>query len=120
MKLLVRPRVTKEEFHKKITPELLEQMGLLEESLGKISLADMLEGKTKQYMKLVINQDQRKPLTVRQVIQFLVTLDMDEEILILHSEDRLTVAPLTEILVPEGRATPEFISLFARDQMDKK
>ncbi len=71
-------------------------------------------------MKLLIHQDQRKPLTVRQVIQFLVTLDMDEEISILHPGDTLIAAPLTEILVPEGRATPEFISLFARDQMDKK
>ena len=71
-------------------------------------------------MKLSINQDQRKPLTIRQVIQFLVTLDMDEEILILHTEDGLTAAPLTEILVPKGRTTPEFISLFARDKMNKK
>lgn len=71
-------------------------------------------------MKLLLNQDERKPLTARQVIQFLVTLDMDEEILILHTEDGLTAAPLTEILVPEGRTTPEFISLFARDEMNKK
>jgi hypothetical protein len=71
-------------------------------------------------MKLLINQDQRKPLTVRQVIQFLVTLDMDEEVLILHPEDTLIAAPLTEILVSEGRTTPEFISLYARDEMNKK
>lgn len=71
-------------------------------------------------MKLSINQDQRKPLTVRKVIQFLVTLDMDEEILILHPGDTSIAAPLTEILVPEGRTTPEFISLFARDEMNKK
>jgi len=32
----------------------------------------------------------------------------------------LTAAPLTEILVPEGRTTPEFISLYARDEMNKK
>lgn len=51
MKLLVKPITTREEFHKKLTPELLEQMGLLEESLDKISLADKLEGKTKQYME---------------------------------------------------------------------
>jgi len=71
-------------------------------------------------MKLLLNQDERKPLTVRQVIQFLVTLDMDEEILILHPGDTSIAAPLTEILVPEGRKTPEFISLFARDEMNKK
>jgi len=71
-------------------------------------------------MKLSINQDQRKPLTIRQVIQFLVTLDMDEEILIIHPGDTSIAAPLTEILVPEGRKTPEFISLFARDEMNKK
>ena len=71
-------------------------------------------------MKLSINQDQRKPLTIRQVVQFLVTLDMDEEILILHPGDTSIAAPLTEILLPEGRTTPEFISLYARDKMNKK
>jgi hypothetical protein len=70
-------------------------------------------------MKLLIHQDQRKPLTVRQVIQFLVTLDMDEEISILHPGDTLIAAPLTEILVPKGRTTPEFISVYARDQINK-
>ena len=71
-------------------------------------------------MKLLLNQDERKPLTVRKVIQFLTTLDMDEEILIIHPGDTLLAAPLTEILVPEGRTTPEFISLYARDEMNKK
>ena len=71
-------------------------------------------------MKLLINQDQRKPLTIRQVVEFLQYLDPEEEILILHTGDTLISAPLTEILVPEGRTTPEFISLFARDEMNKK
>lgn len=57
MKLLAKPITTREEFHKKISPKLLEQMGLLEESLGKISLADKLEGKTKQYIGNM-NQEQ--------------------------------------------------------------
>jgi hypothetical protein len=69
MKLLVRPRVTEEEFHKKITPELLEQMGLLEESLGKISLADMLEGKTKQYVDS--NMVAKHNLTMEEFHQYL-------------------------------------------------
>ena len=66
MKLLVKPITTREEFHKKLTPELLEQMGLLEESLGKISLADKLEGKTKQYMesKLKRIEDYNKTLPI--------------------------------------------------------
>jgi hypothetical protein len=71
-------------------------------------------------MKLLLNQDERKPLTIRQVIQFLTTFDMDEEILIIHPGDTSIAAPLTEILVPEGRTTPEFISLFARDEINKK
>ncbi len=71
-------------------------------------------------MKLLMNQDQRKPLTVRQVVEFLQYLDPEEEILIIHSEENLIAAALTEILVPEGRTTPEFISLYARDEMNKK
>ena len=71
-------------------------------------------------MKLLLNQDERKPLTVRKVIQFLVTLDMDEEILIIHPGDISIAAPLIEISVPEGRTTPEFISLYARDEMNNK
>ena len=41
-------------------------------------------------MKLLLNQDERKPLTIRQVIQFLTTFDMDEEILIIlkQSEEK--------------------------------
>jgi hypothetical protein len=103
--------------------KFLQENGFLDDNTGKISLADRLEGKPRQYvrsMKLLINQDQRKPLTVKQVIEFLQKLDPEKEILILHPEDTLTVAPLTEILVPEGRTTPEFISLFARDEMNKK
>ncbi len=64
MKLLVKPVITREEFHKELSPELLEQMGLLEESLGKISLADKLEGKTKQYMKLKRIEDYNKTLPI--------------------------------------------------------
>lgn len=64
MKMLVKPVITREEFHKKLSPELLEQMGLLEESLGKISLADKLEGKTKQYMKLKRIEDYNKTLPI--------------------------------------------------------
>jgi hypothetical protein len=96
--------------------KFLQENGFLDDNTGKISLADKLEGET----KLVINQDQRKPLTVRQVVQFLVTLDMDEEILILHPGDTSIAAPLAEILIPKGRTTPEFISLYARDEMNKK
>lgn len=70
-------------------------------------------------MKLLINQDSRKPLTVRQVAEFLQYLDPEEEIMVLHSEDGLIAAPLTEVLVPEGRTTPEFISLYARDEINK-
>ena len=102
----------------------LEKNGFLDNSTGKTSLADKLEGKTKQYvhnMKLLINQDYRKPLTVRQVIEFLQQLDPEEDILIHHNERIMGVAaPLTEILVPEGRTTPEFISLYARDHMSRK
>lgn len=50
MKILLKPVITKEEFYKKLSPELLELNVLLEELLGKISLTDMLEGKTKQYI----------------------------------------------------------------------
>jgi hypothetical protein len=104
--------------------KFLEENGFLDDNTGKISLADKLEGKTKQYvhsMKLLINQDYRKPLTVGQVIEFLQKLDPEEDILIHHNERIMGVAaPLTEILVPEGRTTPEFISLYARDQMNKK
>ena len=71
-------------------------------------------------MKLLINQDQRKPLTVRQVVEFLQYLDPEEEILIFHTGTSTTAAPLTEVLVSEGETTPTFISLYARDEMNKK
>jgi hypothetical protein len=100
--------------------KFLQENGFLDESAGKISLADKLEGKTKQYMKIQINQDQRKPLTIRQVVQFLVTLDMDEEVLILHTGTPSIAAPLTEVLVSEGETSPTFISLYTRDEMNKK
>jgi hypothetical protein len=45
---------------------------------------------------------------------------MDEEILILHPGDTSIAAPLAEILIPKGRTTPKFISLYARDEMNKK
>jgi hypothetical protein len=71
-------------------------------------------------MKLLINQDYRKPLTVRQVVKFLQELDPEEDVLIHHNETVMGVAaPLTEILVPEGRTTPEFISLYARDRISR-
>jgi len=71
-------------------------------------------------MKLLINQDQRKPLTVRQVVEFLQYLDPEEEISIFHTGTPNIAAPLTEVLVSEGETTPTFISLYARDEMNKK
>lgn len=71
-------------------------------------------------MKLLINQDQRKPLTVRQVVEFLQYLDPEEEISIFHTGTPSIAAPLTEVLVSEGETTPTFISLYARDEMNKK
>ena len=71
-------------------------------------------------MKLLINSDQTKPLTTGQLIEFLQTQDPNGEILILqHLEGSLMASPLTEVLVPEGRTTPEFISMITRDEMNK-
>ena len=72
-------------------------------------------------MRLEINPNQRDPLTVEQVIGFLQKLNPKSELLILHVEESsLLSAPLTEILVPNNSETPEFISLYARDVINKK
>ena len=72
-------------------------------------------------MKLLINQDPRKPLTVRQVVEFLQHLDPEEEILIFNIEKNMNIeAPLTEILVPDDSTAPTFISLYVRDKMFKE
>jgi hypothetical protein len=71
-------------------------------------------------MKLLINKDQRMPLTIRQIIGFLKELDPDETVYVLHEEGELIAAPLTEILVAEGQTKPEFISMLTRDKMIQK
>jgi hypothetical protein len=71
-------------------------------------------------MKLLINTDYQVPLTIRQIIDFLSELDPNESAYILHSEDELIAAPITEILVGDGQTKPEFISMLTRDKMIQK
>jgi len=44
--------------------KFLQENGFLDDNTGKISLADKLEGKTKQYMKLKRIQDYNKTLPI--------------------------------------------------------
>lgn len=72
-------------------------------------------------IRLEINPNQKDPLSVEQVIGFLQKLNPKSELLILHVEEgSLLAAPLTEIFVSNNSETPEFISIYARDLINKK
>ena len=66
-----------------------------------------------------MNPNGRKPLTVRQVVEFLQQqLNQEGEISIFHTGTPSILAPLTEVLISDDKTSPTFISLYARDEMN--
>ena len=73
-------------------------------------------------MKLLKMPGDKTPLTIRQVVDFLSTLDQDETLMMVEDvgEQRPIASPLLEILVSEGETYPCLMSQYFRDKQNEK